>query len=89
MISNEITVKIKCGIKEISKILEQKGFEVVEKFLLDDTYFIPETLNLEKTTTREILSKAVLIRDIKIETPYRRNKVITFKIKKLMSLEIY
>ena len=45
--SNEITVKIKCELNEFYKIVEEKGFKVVDKFSMDDTYFIPEEVELE------------------------------------------
>lgn len=79
--SNEITVKIKCGLNEFYKIVEEKGFKVVDKFSMDDTYFIPETLNPDKMNTREILQKALLVRDIRRKMPERVIKQITFKIK--------
>ena len=79
--SNEITVKMKCELNEFYKIVEEKGFKVVDKFSMDDTYFIPETLNLDKMKTREIISKAVLVRDIRRQMPNRIIKQITFKIK--------
>lgn len=79
--SNEITVKIKCELNEFYKIIEEKGFKVVDKFSMNDTYFIPETLKLDKMKTREILSKAVLVRDIRRQMPNRIIKQITFKIK--------
>ncbi|MBQ2938456.1 MAG: hypothetical protein IJE05_06255 [Clostridia bacterium] len=79
--SNEITVKIKCELNEFYKIIEEKGFKIVDKFSMNDTYFIPETLKLEKMNTREILQKAVLVRDIRGKISNRENKIITFKIK--------
>lgn len=79
--SNEITVKIKCEINEFYKIAEEKGFKIDYKFSMDDTYFIPETLNLDKMTTREILSKAVLVREITGKTSGKISKKITVKIK--------
>lgn len=79
--SNEITVKIKCELNEFYEIIEEKGFKVVDKFSMDDTYFIPETSNLEKMEIREILSKAVLVRDIRGKMSDRITKKITFKIK--------
>ena len=79
--SNEITVKIRCELNELYKIVEEKGFKVVDKFSMDDTYLIPETLNVDKMNTREILSKAVLVRDIRRQMPNRIIKQITFKIK--------
>ena len=79
--SNEITIKIKCELREFYKIIEEKGFKIVDKFSMDDTYFIPETLNLDETETREILSKAVLVRNIRGKMSNRITKKITFKIK--------
>lgn len=79
--SNEITVKIKCEIDEFYKIVEEKGFKIAHKFSMDDTYFIPETLNLDKMNTREILSKAVLVREIIGKTSGKISKKITVKIK--------
>ena len=79
--SNEITVKVKCELSKLYEILEQKGFNIVSEFSMDDTYFIPKTLNLEELSIREILSKAVIVRDIIGKTSGRRNKKITFKIK--------
>lgn len=79
--SNEITVKIKCELKNFYKIVKEKGLKIVDKFSMDDTYFIPKTLNLDKMKTREILSKAVLVRDIRGNMSDRVTKKITFKIK--------
>ena len=79
--NNEITVKIKCNLSEFYKIVEAKGFKIVDEFFMADAYFIPQTLNLEKTSAREILSKAVLVRFIKGMMSDRVTKKITFKIK--------
>lgn len=80
---NEITVKINATMEEIHKIIKEKEYEEIDKFSLDDTYFIPENLDIEKTSTREILAKALIIRRIK-----RGEKIIkqiTFKIKNIDS----
>ena len=79
--SNEITVKIKCELNEFYKIVKEKGFKIIDKFSMDDTYFIPEEVDLDKINTRDILSKAVLVRDIIGKMSNRRTKLITFKIK--------
>ena len=79
--SNEITVKIKCELNEFYKIIKEKGFKIIDKFSMDDTYFIPEEVDLDKINTRDILSKAVLVRDIIGNMSNRRTKLITFKIK--------
>ena len=79
--SNEITVKVKCELKELYNILEEKGFRISDEFSMDDYYFIPESLNLNQMSVREILAKAVLIRDILGETSGEISKKITVKIK--------
>ena len=78
--SNEITVKIKCDLDEFYKTIKERGFEEIDHFNLDDTFFIQNDLNLENMTTREILSKAVLVR--KVTYDYKVVKLITFKKKK-------
>lgn len=77
--SNEITVKIKGDINEFYNNIKNKGFKNIDHFNLDDTYFIPKDLKLEDMTTREILSKAVLIRQVTYD--YKVVKLITFKKK--------
>ena len=79
--NNEITLKIKCELNEFYEIMKKKGFKVINKFRLDDTYFIPKDLKLNKTNIRYILSKAVLVRDITDKMTKERPKLITFKIK--------
>lgn len=79
--SNEITVKIKGDLIEFYKTVEKKGFKLVDEFSMDDTYLIPTSLDVDNTTTRDILSKAVLVRDIRGKTARRTTKKITFTIK--------
>ena len=63
-LSNEITVKLKCTVEEICKILESKGFQFVERYLLDDIYYIPNTINIKNMSERDILSKAIILRNV-------------------------
>lgn len=79
--SNEITVKIKGSITEFYKIVEEKGFRIIDEFSMDDTYFVPISLDIKNLTTREILSKAILVRNIYDKTSKEIKKKITFKIK--------
>lgn len=81
--SNEITVKLKCSIEEICNLLENKNFKIVEKFILDDTYFIPKNLDIKGMTHREILSRALLLRDITDFIPERKVVKLTFKSKQI------
>lgn len=78
---NEITVKVECSKEELIKCLNNKGFSKGRIFSLDDYYYIPKNLDIEHMTTREIISKAVIIRYI-----VSNNKIsqkITFKIKEI------
>ena len=77
--SNEITVKIKCDLDEFYKTIKERGFEEIDHFNLEDTFFIQNDLNLENMTTREILSKAVLVRQVTYD--YKIVKLIVFKKK--------
>lgn len=61
---NEITVKVICADNDLIKDLKAKGFKKGREFSLDDYYFIPNNLNINELTTRDILSKAVIIRYI-------------------------
>ena len=81
--SNEITVKLKCSIEEICNLLENKNFKIVEKFILEDTYFIPKELDIKDMTNREILSRALLLRDITDFIPKRKVIKLTFKSKQI------
>ena len=57
---NEITVKIKCEINELCTILEKKGFNVVNRFTMNDIFMIPNYIKKEmglavgETTAEEI-----------------------------------
>ena len=79
--SNEITVKIKGSLANFYKIIEEKGFRIIDEFSMDDTYFVPISLDVENIATREILSKAILVRNIYDKTSKEIKKKITFKIK--------
>ena len=78
---NEITIRILCSKEELIKHLEEKGLKKGRKFRLDDHYLIPKILKLEELTVREILSKAVIIRNI--ENDGKIVNKITFKKKNI------
>ena len=83
--SNEITVRLKCTIDEINSILENKGFKIVERFLLDDTYFIVKDIDIKKETPRQIFQKYVLIRNITQYIPNKYNEIkLTCKNKQII-----
>ena len=78
--TNEITVRVKGDLESFYKTIEEKGFKVEDKFKMDDTFFIPENLDLENMTARDILSKAVIVRTVERESG-RLVKNITYKKK--------
>ena len=85
---NEITVKLKCSITEIKEILKNKNFDIESSYILDDTYYIPQDIDINKFAIRDILNKAILLRDIE---EHFSNKVmkkctkLTFKKKQFAS----
>ena len=80
---NEITMKVNCEMKELCKILEDKGFKIVDKFTMNDIFMIPNALKtkIKDLTSREILKEAILIRDIEDQISDKKTKKITFKKK--------
>ena len=78
---NEITIRILCSKEELIKHLEEKGLKKGRKFRLDDHYLIPKILKLEELTVREILSKAVIVRNI--DNDGKKVNKITFKNKNI------
>lgn len=83
-LSNEITVKLKCTVEEICKILESKEFQFAERYLLDDIYYIPNTINIKNMSERDILSKAIILRNVEgyIPNKYRESN-LTYKKKEI------
>lgn len=75
--SNEITVKVNVSIKEIEKILINKGFKLCDNFTCEDNYFIPKDTNIKSETIRDIIKKAIIIRQV------GNDKVLVFKKKKI------
>lgn len=61
---NEITVKVTCSLKELYNILENKGFLLIDKYNLEDTYYISKDIDLNKQNIKKILEKCILIRKV-------------------------
>ncbi len=79
--SNEITVRVVDTKENLIELLKNKGFQEIRKFSLDDAYFIPNNIFVNKLSTREILSKAIIIRYIEEEDKITQK--ITFKRKNI------
>ena len=88
--NNEITLRITCSINEMCSILENKGFKVVDKYSLDDTYYILKNIDETKLPFSKVLNNYVLIRKITqykgLNFNYSHNIIkITYKNKKISS----
>jgi len=86
--SNEITLRLKCTITELCDILERNGFLLVDKYDLEDFFYIDKNIDINEHTPREILTKYILIRNITQFVPNdfidNYNEVIlTFKEKNI------
>ena len=75
--NNEITLKITSDLKDFYNILENKGFKIVDRFSLDDIYFIPKDTDINKLSPRQILDNYILIRNI---TQYMPNEYKVIKM---------
>lgn len=75
--NNEITVKVKGSFEKVVETLVNKGFEITDKFSLEDSYFIPKNIDINKMPIRQILEKAIIARNV------GRCKVLVFKKKKI------
>lgn len=79
--NNEITVKVTCSKDQLINFLKEKGFKLGRVFTMDDYYFIPNNLDINNLTTRDIISKCIIIRNILDDKVYK--KILTFKIKNI------
>ena len=80
--NNEVTLRIKGDLENFKKKLIEKGYEEYDHFILDDTFMIPNNLKIEKMSTREIISKAVIIRKVEVIDKREIKQDLVYKIKK-------
>ena len=80
---NEITVRLKCSAAELARQLEAEGYRRGDIFQMDDFYFVPKDLKLGELSPREILSRAVLVREIEDMEKKEYTRKLTFKIKEI------
>ena len=78
---NEVTVRVVCSNDELINYLKKQGFKSGREFSLDDYYYIPSSLNIDNMSSREILSKAIILRYIVDDGKIVQK--ITYKIKNI------
>lgn len=81
--SNEITVKVNCTYDKLKEILIKKGFIELNEYYFTDIFLIPNETNVYEENVRDILKKAILLREAKGITSNRNSKKITFKQKNI------
>lgn len=60
---DEITVKVTCSYEEIVKCLEQKGFNLLENFVMNDIYMIRDDIDISTMKSLDVLKNCILIRE--------------------------
>ena len=84
-VNNEVTLKIVGDFEEFTNNLLKKGYKNSEHYILYDIFMIPENLEIEKMTTREIISKAIIIRKVDDIGRKEIRRDISYKMKKFNS----
>lgn len=79
--SNEITVRLKCSIKELRSILENKGFSLVDDYTLEDIFYIKKDIDISEVPIRNILTKYILIRKVTQLDSKNHNESIKLTLK--------
>ena len=79
--NNEITVRVKCSEDELFKILEQDNFKRTNEYLTRDIFMIPSSTNIYNEETRDILKKAIILREFTGVSSDKHKMKITFKNK--------
>ena len=80
---NEITVRVQCFEDELKKILNKDKFILSNEYYAKDIFMIPKNIDIFKCTTRESLSKAILLMEFKGISSDKHKMKITFKHKKI------
>lgn len=76
-IEEEITVLVNTSYEDLHRQLSEKGFKIIDKYVLQDRYMINSEENMGLLKSLDILKKCVLVRNI-----FGRKKSILFKDKK-------
>lgn len=81
--NNEITVRANCSLEQLEKEIKDFGFVENNRYYFSDIFLIPNEIDILKENTRDILKKAVLLREGKGITTNKNSKKIVFKKKVL------
>lgn len=80
---NEITIRAKCSEEILKEILKKDNFILKNEYYTKDIFMIPKNIDIIKVPTREILSKAILLREFQGISNNKHKMKITFKHKNI------
>ncbi len=83
MEENEITVKANCSLDRLKSFLLNNGFKKLENYYFTDIFLIPGEINIYEENTRDILKKAILLREANGITTNKNSKKMVFKKKEI------
>lgn len=83
MEENEITVKANCSLDRLKSFLLNNGFKELENYYFTDIFLIPGEINIYEENTRDILKKAILLREANGITTNKNSKKMVFKKKEI------
>lgn len=63
-LETEITVLVRTNYKQLKIELEKNGFNIKEKYNINDTYLIDSRINISSMSTLDILKNCVIVREI-------------------------
>ncbi|MCI8444373.1 MAG: hypothetical protein HFJ37_04335 [Clostridia bacterium] len=80
---NEITIRVQCSEKELINKIKQDNFVFKSEYYTKDIFLIPKDIDISKTITREILNRAILLREFEGISSNKHKMKITFKHKNI------
>lgn len=80
---NEITVRVTCSNEKLNQTLLENGFREIHQYDSIDTFLIPKEIDIFNEKIRNILSKAILLRESNGITVEKHREKITFKSKNI------
>ena len=83
MEENEITVKANCSLDRLKSFLLNNGFKKLENYYFTDIFLIPGEINIYEENTRDILKKAILLREANEIKTNKNSKKMVFKKKEI------
>lgn len=82
-VGNEITIRVTCNEKELLNILKNDDFKLVDEYNARDIFMVPKEVNIYQEETRNVISKAIILREFNGIKRKKHKCKITFKHKNI------